>query len=386
MKKIINYGSHNIDKKDIDLVSKALKSSLITQGQFVKKFEKDLSKKFKSKFCTVVSNGTAALFMIGKLLNWKKGDTILTTPVSFLATPNCIELCNAETKFIDIENKTNTIDPDQVENFLKKTKKKVKALIGVDYAGHPCDWESLRYLANKYNFYLINDGCHAMGSKLNNDKGYAKKFADLVTQSYHPVKALTSGEGGSILCNNFDWDTKLKILRNNSMVRDKKKALWKYKMFQPGFNFRLSDLNCALGISQLKKLDLFVKQRRQIAKKYDEIFENKKNIIIPVELKKAYHSYHLYSLQINFKNLKIEKKYFFKKMLNNGIKLQVHYIPLYMQPYYKKKYKLKISNFKNSYNFYQKEVSIPIYPGLTDNQINFVTEKIFNIIYGLKYD
>ncbi len=380
MKKIINYGSHNINNKDIQLVSKALRSPMITQGPFVEKFESDLSKKFKSKFCTVVSNGTSALYLVGKLLNWRKGDTILTTPISFLATSNCIELCNAETKFIDIEKKTTTIDPNKVENFLKKTKKKVKALIGVDYAGHPCDWKSLRYLANKYNFILINDGCHAMGSKLDNQIGYANKFADFVTQSFHPVKAFTSGEGGSILCNEPKWDRKLKILRNNSMIKSLSKELWKYDMHKPGFNFRLSDINCALGISQLKKLNTFVLQRRLIAKKYNEIFRNCQNIAIPKELKNIYHSYHLYPLQINFKKLKISKTHFFKKMLREGIKLQVHYIPLYMQPYYKKKYKLKTNNFKNSFEFYQKEVSIPIYPGLSVSQLNFITEKIFKLI------
>ncbi len=380
MKKIINYGSQNINNKDVQLVAKALRNPMITQGPFVKKFESDLSKKFKSKFCTVVSSGTSALYLVGKLLKWKNGDTILTTPISFLATSNCIELCGAQTKFIDIEKKTATIDPNRVENFLKKTKKNVKALIGVDYAGHPCDWISLRYLANKYNFILINDGCHAMGSKLNNQIGYAKNFADFVTQSFHPVKAFTSGEGGSILCDNLKWDKELKILRNNSMVKNFSKELWKYDVYKPGFNFRLSDLNCALGISQLKKLDSFIKQRRIIAKKYNEIFKNNQNIKIPVELKNVYHSYHLYPLQINFKKIKLNKNLFFKKMLREGIKLQVHYIPLYMQPYYKKKYRLKISNFKNSFEFYQKEVSIPIYPGLSSSQINFITEKIFKLI------
>lgn len=380
MKKIINYGSHNISTNDIRLVSKALKGSTITQGPYVKKFERDLSKKFRSNFCTVVSNGSSALYLVGKILKWKKGDTIITTPISFLATSNCIELCNAKTKFIDIDKKTFTIDPNRVESYLKKTNKKIKALIGVDYAGHPCDWKSLRYLANKYKFVLINDGCHAMGSKIDNNIGYACKFADLLTQSYHPVKSFTSGEGGAILCNNSKWDEELKILRNNSMIKKDKKQMWKYDMNQPGFNFRLSDINCALGISQLRKLDSFIRLRRKIAKQYNEIFANKKNISTPYLSSNIYHSYHLYPLQIDFNKLKIQKKNFFIKMFRKGIRLQVHYIPLYMQPYYKKKYNLKPENFMNSTDFYSKEVSIPIFPGLSNPQIKFITESVLSLI------
>ncbi len=380
MKKIINYGSHNISTNDIRLVSEALRGSTITQGPYVQNFERDLSKKFRSNFCTVVSNGSSALYLVGKILKWKKGDTIITTPISFLATSNCIELCNAKTKFIDIDKKTYTIDPNRVESYLKKTNKKIKALIGVDYAGHPCDWKSLRYLANKYKFVLINDGCHAMGSKIDNNIGYACKFADLLTQSYHPVKSFTSGEGGAILCNNSKWDKELKILRNNSMIKNDKKQMWKYDMNQPGFNFRLSDINCALGISQLRKLDSFIRLRRKIAKQYNEIFTNKKNILTPYLSSNIYHSYHLYPLQIDFNKLKIQKKNFFIKMFRKGIRLQVHYIPLYMQPYYKKKYNLKPENFMNSTDFYSKEVSIPIYPGLSNPQIRFITESVLSLI------
>ena len=337
MKKIINYGHHTIFEEDIKKVSKVLKSSFLTQGPFVQKFEHALAKKFKTKFCTVVSNGSSALYLIGKALKWKKGDTVLTTPISFLATSNCIELNNAKTQFIDIDEKTFTIDPNKVEFFLKKKNRvKIKALIGVDYAGHPCDWESLRYLANKYNFYLINDGCHAMGSMLNNDMGYACKFADFLTQSFHPVKTITSGEGGSVLSNNKAIDNQLKLLRSHSMKKNLDKPLWFYEINEPGHNFRLSDIHSVLGLSQLRKIDKFVKLRRNIAKIYNFLFKDKINLVTPIEKKNVYHSYHLYPLQIDFYKLNINKDDFFKKMYKRGIKLQVHYIPIFMQPYYKK--------------------------------------------------
>ena len=310
MRKIINYGQHTISKDDIIAVSKVLRSSFLTQGPFVKKFEHALAKKFKANFCTVVSSGSSALNMISKLLNWKKGDTILTTPISFLATSNCIELCGSETKFIDVDDKTFTIDPNRVEDHLKKNKK-IKALIGVDFAGHPCDWQNLRYLADKFNFYLINDGCHSMGSKLKNDIGYGCKFADFLTQSYHPVKTITSGEGGSILSNDKKFDDKLKILRSHSMIKNTKKPLWFYEVEEPGYNYRLSDIHSSLGLSQLKKIDKFVNLRREIAKSYNFMLNDRTNIDTPIE-KNVYHSYHLYPLQINFAKLKINKKTFFK--------------------------------------------------------------------------
>ncbi len=381
MKKIINYGRHTIFEEDIRNVSKVLKSSFLTQGPFVQKFEHALAKKFKSKFCTVVSNGSSALYLIGKALKWKKGDTVITTPISFLATSNCIELSNANTQFIDIDEKTSTIDPNKVEFFLKKKNRvKIKALIGVDYAGHPCDWESLRYLANKYNFYLINDGCHAMGSMLNNDIGYACKYADFLTQSFHPVKTITSGEGGSILSNNKVIDNQLKLLRSHSMKKNLNKPLWFYEINEPGHNFRLSDIHSVLGLSQLRKIDKFVKLRRNIAKIYNFFFKDKINLVTPIEKKNVYHSYHLYPLQIDFNKLKINKDDFFKKMYKRRIKLQVHYIPIFMQPYYKKKYKLNPKSFNNAYNFYKKTVSLPIYPNLKKREIDLITKNIFNLI------
>ena len=380
MKKIINYGQHTISEDDIKAVSKVLRSSFLTQGPFVKKFEQALANKFKTNFCTVVSSGSSALNMIGKLLKWKRGDVVLTTPISFLATSNCIELCNAKTKFIDIDDTTFTIDPNRVEDYLKKNKKKIKALIGVDFAGHPCDWQNLRYLANKYNFHLINDGCHAMGSKLKNDIGYGCKFADFLTQSYHPVKTITSGEGGSILSNDKKFDDELKILRSHSMTKNIKKPLWFYEIEEPGYNYRLSDIHSSLGLSQLKKIDKFVKLRREVAKSYNFLLKGKANIIIPTEKKNVYHSYHLYPLQIDFDKLKINKDVFFSKMYKRGIKLQVHYIPIFLQPYYKKKYKLNPKDFPNACNFYKKEVSLPIYPNLKKKEISLIVQSIFDLI------
>ena len=267
-------------------------------------------KKFKAKYCTSVVNGSSALLSVLKCLGLSEKDTVVTTPISFVATANCIELVGAKTQFIDI-NKTNyNLDINKLENYLKKIKKYLLLFLSIIW--HPNDWKSLRFLANKYKFKLINDCCHAMGSKINNDIGYAIKYADFVTLSFHPVKAITTGEGGAILTNKIGYKNKLDLIRNNYIERNQKKAPWIYKIENPGFNLRLSDIHCALGISQLNKLSLFIKKRREIAKIYNKMFKNDDRFQVPHVEKNYFHSYHLYPLLINFDKFHFKKKTFFK--------------------------------------------------------------------------
>ena len=378
MKKIY-YGLHSIDKKDISAVINVLKNKKLTQGDQVIKFEDKLKTKFKAKYCTSVTNGSSALFSVMKCLGLSKKDIVVTTPMSFVGTANCIELVGATTKFIDIDKRSYNLDVNKLENFLKKTKKKISAVISVDYAGHPNDWLGLRKLANKYNFKLINDCCHSIGSKISNDIGYASKFADFVTYSFHPVKAITTGEGGAILTNSHFYKKKLDLIRNNFMEKKPEKFPWFYKIESPGFNFRLSDINCALGVSQLSKLSIFIKKRREIANLYNRIFEKDKRFIIPSEKKNSFHSYHLYPLLVDFKKFNLSKKNFFLKLMKKNIFLQVHYIPIHLQPYYKKRYNIKKNELINAENFYAKEISLPIYPSLSIESAKFVAKSIINI-------
>ena len=280
---MISYGKQTLTDKDFKSVIKTLKSPFLTSGPLVGKFENELIKKFGGKFCSVVNNGTSALYILGKALGWKKGDCIATTPLTFLATANCIVNNNAKPEFIDIENETFTIDPQKLEDRLKK--KYFKAVIAVDYAGHPCDWESLKFLSKKYKFMLVNDACHSMGSKLNGSLKYATHYSDFVTQSYHPVKAITTGEGGSIFCKDKKIADKIKLIRNNSMNLTKKEGPWYYETHEPGFNFRITDFQCALGVSQLKKLNKFILARRKIASIYLKELINDERFIIPTEKK-----------------------------------------------------------------------------------------------------
>jgi len=378
---IINYGKHHIDNNDVSAITKQLKYRALTQGKRVQDFEQDLKKYLGFKYCTVVSSGTSALYLMSKCLGWKKNDLIFTTPNTFVATANCIERTGAKTIFIDIDPITYCIDVTKLEEKIKKykkEKKKIKAIIAVDFAGHPCDWPKLRSISKKYNLDLINDNCHALGAELNYSRKYASKYSDITTQSFHAVKNITTGEGGAIFSNNKTFDEKLKLFRSHGIIKKNFKSdFWYYEMSVLGENYRLSDIQCALGISQLKKINKFLKKRRKIAQIYDKAFSNDARFKIPTfNKRKILHAYHLYPLQIIFEKLKITKKNFFKKMLKTKIKLQVHYIPIFLHPYYKKKYKFNFKEFKNTLAFYKNEVSIPIFYDLNYQK----QKKIINLI------
>jgi UDP-4-amino-4,6-dideoxy-N-acetyl-beta-L-altrosamine transaminase len=376
---VINYGRQFIDSADIKAVGKVLKSDWLTQGPQVISFEKKLKSFFGAKHCCVVANGTAALHLAGLALGWKPGNIVITSTVSFLATSNCIIYNGAIPEFIDIDNSNYNIDLFKLEKkikTLKKAKKKIVAIIATDFAGYPCDWQKLKKIALKYKLDLINDNCHAIGSSINRNKKYAVKFADVVTHSYHPVKSITTGEGGAILSNNKKIIEKVKMLRSHGVIRKSHYNPWYYEMHELGFNYRISDIQCSLGISQLRKISKFVRRRQKIAKIYDKAFINDDRFIVPKIENKYKHSYHLYPLQINFDKLKISKKTFFKKMKKKNINLQVHYIPIHLQPYYRKKYGLKKGRFPIAEQFYKREVSLPIYFSLKEKEIFKVIRNI----------
>jgi dTDP-4-amino-4,6-dideoxygalactose transaminase len=329
--------------------------------------------------------------------------------------------------FVDIDEKYYTIDLNKLEEKIKKyadIKKRIKAVVAVDYAGQPCDWKGLRYLADKYEFQLVNDNCHALGAKYYGSEKYAVKYADAVCQSYHPVKHITTGEGGSILTNNKDIDEKVKVLRSHGMVKSNsqlgiilpwrtqrtwnyelknqkpgtrnqeprtkhQEAPWYYEMQMLGFNYRITDFQCALGISQLKKLDGFVKKRREIAKFYDNEIKNDERFIIPEEIKNEKHSYHLYPLQINFNKLSSRKDsgrrqdvkvQVFSELKDKGINCQVHYIPVHTQPYYRDNFGFRKGDYPIAEKFYDREISIPMYPSLTKNDLWYIVKTLKAVI------
>jgi UDP-4-amino-4,6-dideoxy-N-acetyl-beta-L-altrosamine transaminase len=386
------YGKHSIDEEDVKSVIDVLKSNWITQGPKIKEFENTICEKFGSKNCTVVNSGTAALHLSALALDWGKNDIVITSPMTFLASVNCILYAGAKPDFSDIDEKSYTIDIQKLEDKIKSiysSGKKIKAVIGVDYAGHPCDWYSLRYLADKYGFQLVNDNCHALGAEFKGDIQYAVKYADAVCHSYHPVKHITTGEGGAVLTNNYEIDRKIKLLRTHGITKSDSEfkiqnseltGPWYYEMQMLGFNYRITDFQCALGISQMKKLNEFVEKRRKIALYYDNAFGKDERFIVPVQSSDIRHSYHIYPLQIKFENLDITKIEYFKKLAVQNIFCQVHYIPVHLQPYYMENFGFKKGDFPAAEKFYEREISIPIYPSLRDEDIDYITNTIKSVL------
>ena len=286
---MISYGKQSIDQSDIEVVVNVLTSSWLTQGPAVETFEFDLKNYFGADHACAVTNGTAALHLTGLTLEWQPGDIVITTPITFLATANCIVYSGATPDFADIDPLTYTLDPNLVEEKVRDHQskgKRVKAIIGVDYAGHPCDWKALREIADRYELQLVNDNCHAMGASYFGDKQYAMKYADVVIQSYHPVKHITTGEGGAVLTNHPVINEKVRRLRSHGMTNEpnqleKNDGPWYYEMCEVGYNYRITDFQCALGSSQLKKLDRFVERRREIARFYDKALSPVDFIKIP---------------------------------------------------------------------------------------------------------
>ncbi len=370
--KIINYGSHNINKFDIKSVTETLNSAWLSQGPRVKNFEKKLSRYLNSKYSIVTTNGTSALYLAGKSIGWSKESNILMSPVTFVAGANAAELCNSKIYFADIDNEKFCLDPNKVEYQIKKLKNKIHTVIATDYAGNTCDWKALKYLSKKYEFYLVNDNCHAFGAKYFNSRYYSSKYADITCLSFHPVKHITTGEGGAVLTNNKDLYKKIFSLRENGVSRHKNKW-FDYDIIQPSLNFRMSDIQASLGISQLKRINLFLNYRKKIAKLYDTNFKGIKDIKIPQNINNG-HAYHLYPLIIDFEKFKIDKeKFIFNMKKKYNIKLQVHYKPIYSFAYYKKKYNYKKEQFPVSNNFFKNSVSLPIYFGLKKNdQLNVI--------------
>jgi UDP-4-amino-4,6-dideoxy-L-N-acetyl-beta-L-altrosamine transaminase len=357
---MIPYGKQSIDEDDINLVVDALKSDYLTTGPKVKEFEEELAKKLNFKFVVAVSSGTAALHLSSIVL-LNQGDKVITTPNSFLATSNSIIYQKAKPIFVDISD-NGLIDLDLVEEKLQK--EKIKALYLVSFSGHPLDDEKVKYLKEKYKVKILYDNSHFIGK----DNG----ICDIATYSFHPVKHITTFEGGAIATNDEKIYKKLLMLRNHGIYKDSSYP-WEYKMVELGYNYRLSDVACAVGLSQLKKLDYFQNRRHEISKYYHV---NLPKNITPLYAYNKNSSYHLFVVRYSFKNFE-EKAKFFNEMRKKGIALQYHYIPINSQPFYQKKgYKFSKKEFPKMNRYYLEAFSLPIYPSLTQKEQQYVIENL----------
>jgi len=372
----IPYGKQLLDQNDIDSVVETLKSDYLTTGLKVPEFEKAIANYCGAKYCVAVANGTGALHLASLVL-LKKGDRVLTTPNSFLATSNSILYVGAEPIFVDI-GKDGNIDLDLCEEELKKDPT-IKAIYAVAFSGNMVNQEKLKYLREKYNILILEDNAHAIGAKFNGVKAGSCVNSDCSIFSFHPVKHLTTGEGGAITINSKDIYEKLLTLRGHGMVKTPDMKPWEYEMRELGFNYRITDIQCALGLSQLKKLDSFIDRRVEIAKKYDMAFKN--SIVKPLYSYHGKSSYHLYVVQVDFSKLNISKEELFIKMREKSIGLQLHYIPINKQPYYKS---LGYGEEKTPImdRYYRECFSLPMFPKLTDNEQNYVIESLMEVLNG----
>lgn len=390
--RFLPYGSQYIDSNDRKEILKVLKSEFITQGPEIKKFEDMFAKYVGSKYAIACSSGTAALHLSCLALGINSKSKILTSAITFVASANCAEYLGAKVDFVDIDKKTFCMSVSELEKKLKK--KKIDLVIPVHLSGHSSEMRKIYKLKKKYNFHIIEDACHALGGSYNKFKVGSCKFSDICTFSFHPVKPITTGEGGMITTNSKKIYQKIMLYRTHGIAKDysafKNKRLafdkdnqpnkWYYEMDVLGFNYRITDLQAALGKSQLKKINMFTKKRNKIAKFYNENFKNTKNLKIPFQSKWVSHTYHLYTILIDFKKINLSKNRFIKFLFDNGIGSQVLYIPVFLQPYYKRKYNYKPSKFPVSMKYYEQALSIPMFYSLIKKEQIFVVKKIKELL------
>lgn len=385
--KYIRYGSQTIDKSDIKSVNKCLTSNFLTTGPAVIEFEKSFCKYTGSSYSLACNSGTSALHMAFLSINLKKNDNIILPSINFIAAANMCRLIGAKIFFADVDSISGQMTPNNLIACLKQNKiKKLKAFCVMHHGGAPNYIKEFYKIKKKYKCYLVEDSCHALGgmySKKNNEYVGNCKYTDISTFSFHPVKSITTGEGGMFVTNKRNLISNAKLIRSHGMTKKNLKGNnnWFYQIKRIGFNYRMNEIQASLGISQLKKLNKFIKKRNMIAKKY-EFFFSKYNFIkhtvnINKDLKSAWH---LYIINFDFKSLKISKNQFIQRLHKKGIGVQVHYIPNNFQPLYKEN-KFKLTGAKK---YYENSLSIPIYPNLKITEIKKVVSSIIELIKRYK--
>jgi len=377
--KRIPYGRQHITKKDIEAVNKVLYADYITTGPISRKFEEELADRFGAKYAVLFNSGTSALHGAYFALDNEKGSEFITSPNTFIATGNAGLFLGLRPVFSDIEKDTGNINAALIED---KITPNTKFIVPVHYGGHPADLETISTLAKKHDLKIIEDASHAVGAKYKNSVIGDCTYSDMVTFSFHPVKHITTGEGGAVLTNNKSYYRKLQMFRNHGITKtdmlNSKEGDWYYEMHHLGHNYRMTDFQAALGISQLKRLDENIARRREIVEQYNQEFHDESFFSIPPEKDYAFSSYHLYPILVNRGNL---RRYYFDKFHEKNIRVQVHYIPVYFHPYYQNLgYNKGICPV--SEEFYYREISLPIYPSLTTNEQEYVIQIIKEIFHA----
>ena len=367
----IPYGRQSVDEEDIHAVEDVLRSDYLTTGPNIQEFEHAVCRYTGAKYAVAISNGTAALHAACFAAGIGVGDEVITTPLTFAASSNCVLYCGGTPVFADVDPKTYNLDPDDVR---RKITDKTKAIIAVHLAGQPCDMEAILAIAKEHHLTVIEDGAHALGSEYRGQK--IGSVSDLTTFSFHPVKPITTGEGGMIVTDNPKLYERLCLFRSHGITRDealmtRNEGPWFYQQLHLGYNYRITDIQCALGISQMKKLDYFIGRRRELAKRYDEAFADCPDIVTPYQMPETNSGWHLYIIQVKNQN----RKNVFEKLREAGIGVNVHYIPVYFHPYYQEHGYQDVC-CPNAEEIYSHMISLPLYPDLTNEAQDFIIEKV----------
>lgn len=392
--RILSYGRQYIDEADIAAVVEVLKAPYLTKGPKVMEFETALCKITGAKYAVAVNSGTSALHIACMAADIKEGDEVLTSPNTFVASANCAVYCSAKPVFADIDTRTFNILPSEIG---KKISDKTKAIIPVDFAGQSCDmsaiWDIKMKAEKKFGrkVYIIEDACHAIGSTYKGQNVGSCVFSDMTVMSFHPVKHITTGEGGAVLTNDEGLYQRLRILRSHGIAecesesyakynKDDRNAPWYYEQIDLGYNYRITDIQCALGLSQLDKLPLFIKKRRELVNQYNLMFNGVDLVRTPYESGDGVSNFHLYVLLVDFEKTGINRSAFMAELKKNGIQTQVHYIPVYTQPYYQEKFGCRWGDCPNAEDYYKTCLSIPLFPAMSPEDVKKVSNEVINLL------
>lgn len=386
-KNMLNYGKQTITEDDKQAVLDVLnENKYLTTGPKVIEFENKVKQYCNVKYACAVNSGTAALHLAVHALNLKSTDEVIVSCLSFVASSNAILYCGVKPVFCDIDEDTMNIDPYKIEALITEN---TKAIIVVDFAGQPCDYHKILPIVKKHNLVLIEDAAHSLGCQINSCPTNPKvgSFADITTFSFHPVKNITTCEGGMAVTNNETYYKRMKIFLTHGITRDykdrEKNASHYYEMVDLGYNYRIPDVLCALGISQMNNIDNFIKRRQEIAKIYDKSFESLNNYLVPLT-QKFESAYHIYVIKFKLENLKTDRDSIFKALKSEGIGVNVHYMPIHLHPYYKNNLGTCNGMMPVAEKIYKEIITLPLFPLMTQNDIIDVVNAINKIIENYK--
>lgn len=388
----IPYGKQSLDETDYESVMEVLKSQWLTQGPKIAEFETAIAERVGAKYAVAVANGTAALHIACLCLGLRAGDEVITTPNTFVASANCVTYSGGAPILCDINRENYNLDSESVYKMIAvhPQPSRIKGIIPVHFGGYPCNMLELTRIAKKHNLFILEDACHALGSKWKHQDDHWVQVgscygSDMSIFSFHPVKHVTCGEGGVITTNRLEHYEKLMMLRNHGITKspkylEKNPGPWYYEMQHLGFNYRITDIQTGLGLSQLKKLDQFIVRRRAIVARYNEAFQNIDVITIPAEQEDYYSAYHLYVILIDFEMIGKTRAQVMNELSERKVGSQVHYIPIYEQPYYKSRWPNADQQFPNSKFYYDRCLSIPLYPAMSDDQVEMVIREVISVV------